>query len=214
MKALLFRRRFLSLLRVSVTTLESARLAPVPHSSPATLGSFPRARALEQSGWLYRAEEGSMAIVARIRGGVVDHFPARVSEWIVACILVSWGYILLKPSNIFATSPAFSEMAKMAPEWVWGTAAIAIGLSRLAALVINGTFPRTWYGKWSPKVRGLMSALSMFILVSISLGIAKNGADTTALAVYPWLAALDFWNVFRAFKDAGHMTEARRNGAT
>jgi hypothetical protein len=153
-----------------------------------------------------------MAIYAQIHRGVVDHFPARVSEWILAGVMVSWGWRVLQPGEMFAATPAFREMARMAPEEVWGLAAIVIGLVRLAALVINGTFASTWYGRWSPHVRGVMSALSMFIFVSISIGLWLSGAENTGMAVYPWLAVLDFWNVRRAFQDAGGLDEGRRNG--
>lgn len=153
-----------------------------------------------------------MPYVKLVRG-VVDHFPSRASEWIMSGVLITWGIILLGPNNVFASSPAWAEMSYVATENTWGLFAVSIGMMRLLALFINGTFPRTWYGKISPKVRAFMSALSVLVLVSISIGLySATGLETTGLAVYPWLAVLDFWNVLRASSDAGQMDEGRKNG--
>jgi hypothetical protein len=153
-----------------------------------------------------------MAVHVRLARGVVEHFPARASEWALAGMMVSWGYLILLPEAMFTRSPAFNEMAAMASETTWGLAAMGIGLVRLVALFINGTFAQTWYGRWSPHVRGMMSALAVFVWLSISIGVLQSSTVTTGMAVYPWLTALDIWNALRAFKDSGTMDGSRNNG--
>ena len=152
-------------------------------------------------------------VYARVYRGVRDHFPARASEWVLGFALTSWGALLLRPGAMFDTSPAFRTMASMASENVWGWAAIAIGISRLFALILNGTFPTTWYGRFSPHVRGVMSILSMFVWLSITLGLYRVETENTGVAIYFWLMVLDVWNCGRAFRDAGALDEGLRNGA-
>jgi len=144
----------------------------------------------------------------RLYLGIHDHFPARRSEWVLACILIAWGWILLKPAAAFAGNPAWSQMAAMMSEESWGRLAIAIGAFRLVALIINGTFARTWYGRWSPHVRALASFLTCFLWFQISFGLLASDAATTGLAVYPGLFVLDVMNIVAAARDAGSMDKA------
>lgn len=151
-------------------------------------------------------------IILRIYRGIHDHFPARRSEWVLAGILVAWGLILLPPSPAFEESLVWAQMAVMASERTWAVTAIAIGLFRLAALIVNGTFSSTWYGRWSPHVRSLASFLSCFLWLQISFGLWAGSATTTGLAVYPGLLVLDLMNVVAAASDAGQMDRAQKDG--
>ncbi|WP_129505151.1 hypothetical protein [Bosea sp. Tri-54] len=93
-------------------------------------------------------------------------------------------------------------------EDAWGKLAIAIGTFRLLALIINGTFARTWYGRWSPHVRALASFLTCFLWFQISFGLFNSDAATTGLAVYPGLLVLDAMNIVAATRDAASMDKA------
>lgn len=148
----------------------------------------------------------------RLYLGIHDHFPARRSEWVLAGIMVAWGWILLKPTSVFASHPSWSQMAAMMDEATWGWLAIAIGSFRLLALIVNGTFARTWYGRWSPHVRALASFLSCFLWFQISFGLWASDAATTGLAVYPGLLVLDAMNIVAASKDAASMDKAVADG--
>jgi len=144
----------------------------------------------------------------RLYLGIHDHFPARRSEWVLACILVVWGWILLRPAEVFAGNPAWSQMAAIMSEQTWGRVAVTIGSFRLLALIINGTFAKTWYGRWSPHVRALASFLSCFVWFQISFGLVASEAATTGLAVYPGLLLLDAMNIVSATRDAASMDKA------
>lgn len=148
----------------------------------------------------------------RLYFGIADHFPARRSEWVLASIMLVWGWILIGPADTFSQSKAWAQMAAIMPESSWGIFAIWVGTFRLAALIINGTFSGTWYGRWSPHVRALASFLSCFLWFQISFGLWASDAATTGLAVYPGLFVLDAMNIVAALKDAAGMDKAVADG--
>ena len=148
----------------------------------------------------------------RLYLGIHGHFPARRSEWVLAVIMVVWGWILISPSPTFAGNPAWAQMAAMMSETAWGWFAIGIGIFRLIALIINGTFAGTWYGRWSPHVRAFASFLTCFLWFQISFGLWASDAATTGLAVYPGLLVLDAMNIVAAMKDAAGIDKAVSDG--
>ena len=149
-------------------------------------------------------------IIVRVADGIREHFPARRSEWVIAGIMVVWGCIVIDPAPVF-TTPAWAPMAALASEATWGWTAVLIGAFRLLALIINGTFAETWYGRRSPHVRAFASFLSCFIWLQISWGLWVSDTMTTGLSVYPGLLVLDLMNVVAAASDAGKMDKARRD---
>lgn len=149
----------------------------------------------------------------RIVRGVTAHFRARAGEWALATMLVIWGWLVYLPEEMF-TSPAYAIMRLTAREEVWGMAALIVGGIRLIALILNGTFWKTWYGRFSPHIRSIMAGLSCFVWSQISLGLLLSGEATTGLAIYPVLLLFDFYNVMSAAGDAGATDWARKNGGT
>lgn len=146
-------------------------------------------------------------VILRVYKGIEEHFPARRSEWVLAGIMAAWGWILLGPTDSFARSAGWAQMAAMASEHTWGWAAVSIGLFRFAALVINGTFADTWYGRWSPHVRALASFLACFLWLQIAIGLYHTAPP--GLAPYTGLLVLDFMNIIAATSDAAKMDKAR-----
>ena len=151
-------------------------------------------------------------IILRVYTGIAEHFPARRSEWVLAGMMVVWGWLLLSPGAIFNQSPAWAMLAAWAPEYVWGWGAVLIGSFRMIALLINGTFYTSWYGRYSPHIRMLASFLSCFIWLQLTIGLLNAPYLTTGLAVYPGLLLLDLMNVVAAASDAGKMDKARKHG--
>lgn len=148
----------------------------------------------------------------RLYLGIQEHFPARRSEWVLAGMMLAWGMILLRPGELFADNPAWAQMSLYMSEEYWGKLAVAVGTFRLVALIINGTFATTWYGRWSPHVRALASFLSCFIWFQITFGLVNSNAATTGLAVYPGLLVLDAMNIVAASRDAAGMDRAVADG--
>lgn len=148
----------------------------------------------------------------RLYLGIHNHFPARRSEWVLASMMTAWGAIVLGPADLFLASRAWAPLAALMSESNWAKIAIVIGLFRLAALVINGTFAGTWYGRWSPHVRALASFASCFLWFQISFGLLASDAATTELAIYPGLFVLDAMNTVAASRDAAGMDRTVGNG--
>lgn len=110
-------------------------------------------------------------VILRVVRGVTDHFPGRVSDWFLASILTNVGF----------DSHGF-----------WSVLCLSIGLTRLIALTINGTFPKL---RWSPHVRFVMAILSGCVWVQLALG-----ADPM---LYRYLLLFDIYNTHLAAAEAG-----------
>lgn len=127
---------------------------------------------------------------------IKKHFPTRASEWVLASILASWGLMLLRSEATFATSPSYIGLERIASENTWGWFCLAIGVSRLVALAINGHWvPSTYH------LRSITSFVSCFFWFQISLGIMASHLASTGLAVYPWLMVLDIICTYRTARD-------------
>jgi hypothetical protein len=150
-------------------------------------------------------------IVLRLAHGVQQHFSARRSEWALAFGMTGWGYVVSKPASLFTTSPAYSAMANMAAEPTWGYSAFGLGLLRVLALIINGTFPGTIYANHSPFVRGVAAYLSCFLWAAITLGLFATPSDAPGAFIYLVLFGLDFANGYTAMHDYGLLRGARKN---
>lgn len=139
---------------------------------------------------------------ARLYLGIHDHFPARRPEWALAGAMAAWGYILASDTPIFTAGSSWLPLAMWADEATWGVAAVWIGCLRLVALIVNGTFAGTWYGRWSPHVRAVAAAISSIIWALLVWGLFTSDAATTGRAVYPAFLFLELTNVWIAAGDA------------
>jgi hypothetical protein len=153
-------------------------------------------------------------IIVRIARGIHDHFPARMSEWGLAVMLLNLGLVLGQPNDTMQTSPSLSGLLRIAPEHVWAWALLLIGSVRLLALVVNGTFADTLYGRWSPHVRSVLSFLSCFFWMNITVGLTLSEMTGTGIAVYPVLLLMDGYNTVRAAGDAAVIDKAHKNART
>ena len=128
-------------------------------------------------------------------------------------MLTHWGSIVYQDPGVFSR-PGFTQMAEWAEPRTWALAAMTVGGMRLLALIINGTFAHTRYGKISPHVRGVTAFVSCFVWLQIYFGLLVSGDTTTGLGIYPYLLALDCFNTARAFGDAGEVDRAKRHGGS
>lgn len=139
--------------------------------------------------------------------GITNHFMMRVSDWALALILFNFGIVLLSNRNIF-DNPDYAGMYRVATKALWGTLCITVGIIRIAALTINGTYPSF---RWSPHIRTVAAFMSCFAWLNICIGFYVAPTPTAALAVYPYLLLLDIYNTFLAASEAGKVE--RRRGA-
>lgn len=148
-------------------------------------------------------------IIVRVIDGVFAHLWRRAPEWVLSGVTLSWGWILLGPRDVFATSPAFDVFAALASESAWGMTFVALGTLRLAMLAVNGTF-RAF--PWSPHCRALGSFLNCFLWFAVTASLYASGQAVTGLAVYPGILLLEIVNVIVAASEAGEVGRQRRNG--
>lgn len=121
-------------------------------------------------------------LIARVAYGVKDHFLSRWFEWVLAAMILNFGWTLLRPGATFDTSHSFDVMARFANEITWGICLTLIGGLRLTALVINGSIER--FKVASPYVRSACSGLSVFVWLSISLGVYASGQPVPGGGTY------------------------------
>ncbi|MDP2358032.1 MAG: hypothetical protein Q8M31_18475 [Beijerinckiaceae bacterium] len=150
-------------------------------------------------------------IILRVIRGIHEHFPARASEWALALMLFNLGLVLAMPQETMMESASLSGLARIASEEVWAGALLLIGIVRLLALIINGTFAHAKYGRWSPHVRAFLALVSCFFWMQIAVGLTLSPTIATGIGIYPVLLALDMYNTARASGDAALIDRARHD---
>lgn len=126
-----------------------------------------------------------------------QHFPARYSEWFLASILLTIGLLLLRPENIFAQSPAYVGLARIANQTTWGWFCFVFGALRIVALIVNGSWVPSSY-----HLRAFTAFISCFFWFQFTLGLMATGNPTLMLATAPWLFLSDMVNCHRAASEA------------
>lgn len=124
-----------------------------------------------------------------------DHFPMRVTDWLLASILCTWGIAALWIDPTTWNQPIYSGLNYF-PREVWAAVGIIIGISRLIALFINGALRRT------PHVRAVGAFLSCWVWWWLALGMLTAHQISFGIGVYPWLLIAEVYNVYRAASDA------------
>ncbi len=122
--------------------------------------------------------------------------PLRVPEWILAGMMLFWGWNVLSHIGMFAGNPAFRAMLNIMPQSAWGSGALALGLAGLVGLAING------FWKATPFIRAASAFGRAFLWLQIHFGIYASGTPSTGTVVYLGLVSLEIWNIYRAMGDA------------
>lgn len=125
-----------------------------------------------------------------------QHFPLRVTDWLLGGILTTWGMLCLYLDPAAWELPIYSGLRAFASQQAWGSVALILGSMRMTALFVNGAVRRT------PHVRGVGAFLSVLIWLQLSLAMFQAEVATVAVAIYPWLFVADIYNVYRASQDA------------
>lgn len=123
-------------------------------------------------------------------------FPIRVTEWLLAGIMLSWSIVAWELSPSEWASPIYSGLSRIADQNTWAFFAFWIAVIRLASLTINGAW------RPSPHLRAAGAFLACFMWLQISLGMMVSDIRVMGIAIYPWLLLADIYNVFRASHDA------------
>lgn len=147
-------------------------------------------------------------IIVRMARGITEHFPARASEWHFSILLIGLGHLFFQYPALFDASLSYGGLARLADETIWGAVCVAVGLLRLTALVINGTFAGTWYGRWSPHVRGVCAFLSCGVWFPIFAGFLVSERPLIVTYLAGVVLSLDGYNIWRVWADAGRASKA------
>lgn len=123
-------------------------------------------------------------------------FPIRVTEWLLAGIMLSWAIACWNLAPADWADPIYAGLSRFAAQNTWAFYAFWIGVIRLAALTINGAW------RPSPHLRAAGAFLACFMWLQISLGMFTAEIRAVGVAIYPWLLLADIYNVFRASHDA------------
>lgn len=142
----------------------------------------------------------------RIVTGITSHFEARVNEWVMAATSIWYGSKLIGANVAWSNPDAWAGMLNWMSEEAWGWNCIGLGIARLLALAVNGTFSETWYARFSPLVRGVSSILGATFWFLVFLSV--NAVATAGSGIYQLPLVLELWCVFHAWRDTGRVWAA------
>jgi hypothetical protein len=126
-----------------------------------------------------------------------SHFPLRVTDWLVALIAFTWGFVCLQAPAETWELPIYDSVRIFAGQGTWGSVVLCLGLARIVALFINGAYRRT------PHARMVGAFLMAFVWLQLSFAMFQQEYHPiAATAIYPWLFLADIYNVYRAAQDA------------
>jgi hypothetical protein len=123
------------------------------------------------------------------------HFPMRISEWLASSFLVAWGLAILSHHDSYARWTTL-YLENLADIETWGIYALALGVFRMVSLFINGAMQR------SPHARAIGAFASCFLWLQLSFGAFLGNWPTASTTIFPLMLMADFYNVFRAARDA------------
>lgn len=123
----------------------------------------------------------------------------RLTEWLFASMMVGWGAYLILPIDTFA-GPQYALLAAIAPENVWGAFSLAIGMIRLTALWVNGSWKRT------PAFRlaGSMFGVSWWLTMTYLFLSGPEHHVPAGVVFYPIFVAFEGISCWRSSVDAFH----------
>lgn len=141
-------------------------------------------------------------VVRKVGTGVKEHFRIRVSEWVMALPLVGMYLALQIQPDMFSKSGSFSTLAAWGNENTWALLCLFCGITRILALIVNGSFEVFPY---SPHIRMTASLLSLFFWSQYSLGFIDaymNGVGAfSAVIAYTTFAVFELVNFWRSNLD-------------
>lgn len=150
-------------------------------------------------------------LILRIANGVIDHFPVRRSEWISSFVMIGWGLVLALDGRPLYGNWSYLSISLSETAW-WGMC-ISLGVLRLIILTINGTFPQSWYGRWSPHSRIAISLLCTLMWLQLVLAGMKADVWSTGVVAYAGYFVSDMLNTWSSAAEARELDKGRKNVA-
>lgn len=129
-------------------------------------------------------------------------FITRLSEWMLAFVMATWGLVLLAPEARY-DDINWSGFQLVISEDGLGFLMLVGGMFRLGVLSLNGAFRPMYY------IRAWLALTSAVMWFAICLGFVASGNFGTWIAVYPYFLIFDTVNMFRAVTDAAEVEKLR-----
>lgn len=101
------------------------------------------------------------------------------SEFGLGLLAFNWGFWLLLPADTFGSSHTFSAMAQMAPEWVWGTGFLLVGVLQMH---FGTQYIRGGGAYWNTRYRISVAATAVWTFTMMMF--ARANFWTTATVIY------------------------------
>lgn len=151
-------------------------------------------------------------ILLRTWHGIADHFPVRLSEWVMAYPALGMAAALRLQPDMFEKTPSLATLATWGDETTWSVIILLCGTVRLLALTVNGTFHSFRYAPHLRIAASLVCGLfwSQFCLGVMQTALAGTGAWSGVVA-YSTLVLLELLNVYRASSDVGAWVRSVRH---
>lgn len=133
------------------------------------------------------------------------HFAIRLGEWLSSTILASLSVLLVVQPTVFDRTPDyFAPMTSLTSQSGWAIIFGVCGFVHMGALYVNGRRPIT------PYIRMVLSFISCFVWWQVTISLYASGVPGLGWAVFPWLLALEMYNVFRSSADAREVFDTKR----
>lgn len=142
-----------------------------------------------------------MIIVTRFRG----RFRERAPEWVLSIGLLWWGILTLAIPGLF-NQEFFYPLSVFMAQPFWGIFSIAVGGTRLTALLVNG------FWKSTAHLRAVTAIFSMSIWASLLLAAATTEGRALSVPTFMMLMALDILALWWAAGDAKLADVKAKNG--
>ena len=144
-----------------------------------------------------------------MNGNALAHFRLRQSSWYMAGVNFGIGIAMVVNPGMLTDNPGASIYFAHLVEWVspaaWRNLFLFIGIARLGALYVNGTFRSIW---WTPHVRLAASCLSFLIWVQFATSLIMSGIVSIGTVLYSMTAMIELFNIaVAATETRGHVRD-------
>lgn len=155
---------------------------------------------------IYHINQTHPGLISVLTKGICDHFRVRITSWFGSSMLFNLGLVLAFNSEIIGQDSHYRYMDRWYSHEVWFAICFITSITRIGALVINGSFPNI---KYMPHIRTMFSSLSALIWFQLVLG-SVGAPFTFESVIFPMLMFLDIYNASLAAVEM-RIDNGRRN---
>lgn len=152
-------------------------------------------------------------IFVKTWSGIKDHWPLRVSEWIMVLPAFGVGLALRVQDSMFSLGPSFVVVASWGEEITWSNLLLGSAVMRLMALAVNGSFSAFRY---TPHIRAAASVFGAAVWSQFCLGLVLHTLNGGVPLIWPimlgTLITFELANIYRSFVDIGAWVRRRKLG--